>query len=279
MLSANEVPWGPFPEVVDAMTGGALGPQPLSRRRLRGAASSALPSSAACRGVRDLRQRLVRAADAAWARPFSSPQHHVVFPHPSFVMYRSIALANGARFTRGAARRASTTISTPCWRRCKKTRAFLSSATPTIPPVATSSRRSCAVRRERVPRDVVVVLDEAYGEFVTDARPGGHGRLACRPPESGDPAHVLEDLRAWPVFASATASPTPRSCRRSTRSGSPSTSIRSPRSPRSSRCAGPRAHAAASAAASPRRGLGWRSGWRRWESRTTRARRTSCWWT
>ena len=64
-LSANESPWGPFPEVIEAMKGALDGPQPLSRRRVRRVARPACGQTAGGSRPADLRQRLLRASDAA----------------------------------------------------------------------------------------------------------------------------------------------------------------------------------------------------------------------
>ena len=128
---------------------------------------------------------------------FLGPGRHMpCFPHPSFVMYRQHR--PGARRAASPRCRSATwtTTSRPCWRRCGTTRAFLSSAIPTTPPAATSSRPSCARSSSGCRADVAVVLDEAYGEFVTArARQTTPSRWLDRVPQSGHPADVLEDLR------------------------------------------------------------------------------------
>jgi histidinol-phosphate aminotransferase len=97
-LSANESPWGPFPEVIEAMKGALDG---LNRYpdgacdELRGLLAARLPvgedrltfGNGSC-------ELLMLLGEA-----FLSPGRHVVLPHPSFVMYRAIALAQGASFS------------------------------------------------------------------------------------------------------------------------------------------------------------------------------------
>ena len=46
-----------------------------------------------------------------------------------------------------------------------------------------------------VPRDVIIVMDEAYAEFVEDARYPGRARRPARRPPAHRAAHLLEDLR------------------------------------------------------------------------------------
>ena len=93
-------------------------------------------------------------------------RHHAVLPHPSFVMYQSIAIANSGPFTavplRGfehdlegmlAAIRSDTSLVIVC--------------NPNNPTGAYIDPAVLRVFLEQVPADVVVALDEAYGEFVT----------------------------------------------------------------------------------------------------------------
>ena len=97
---------------------------------------------------------------------FLSPENHAVFPHPSFVMYRSIALAHGAPFT-----------AVPLPELEYDLEAMLAAVTEDTslliicnPNNPTGSYVEPGVLRaflRRVPEDTVVVLDEAYGEFVT----------------------------------------------------------------------------------------------------------------
>lgn len=165
MLSANEVPWGPFPEVLDALRValGGLNRYPdgactelrgLLAERLGVGDDRLMFGNGSCELLMLLGQALL------------SPQQHAVFPHPSFVMYRLIALAHGAPFTAVplsgldydleamlAAVREDTSLLIIC--------------NPNNP---TGSYLEPAVLRsflERVPRETVVALDEAYGEFVT----------------------------------------------------------------------------------------------------------------
>jgi histidinol-phosphate aminotransferase len=97
---------------------------------------------------------------------FLGPDRHIVFPHPSFVVYRSIAQARGAEFTGVdlvdmdydldgmlAAIQGNTSLLIIC-----------NPNNPTGSYIQPAALKSFL---ERVPRDVVVVLDEAYGEFVT----------------------------------------------------------------------------------------------------------------
>jgi len=94
------------------------------------------------------------------------PHGHVVFPHPSFVMYQLIAVARSAPFTAVplpgleydleaflAAVRQDTALVVVC--------------NPNNPTGSYLEPAVLCPFLERVPSEVLVVLDEAYGEFVT----------------------------------------------------------------------------------------------------------------
>jgi histidinol-phosphate aminotransferase len=164
-LSANESPWGPFPEVVEAMKTALDG---LNRY-----------PDGACSEVRTLlAERLNVHEDTLTfgngscellmllGEVFLGPGRHAVLPHPSFVMYRHIALAREASFTAVelpdldydleamlAAIRAETTLLIIC--------------NPNNPTGSHVKAAELHAFLERVPPDVAVVLDEAYVEFVS----------------------------------------------------------------------------------------------------------------
>jgi histidinol-phosphate aminotransferase len=168
LLSANESPWGPFPEVVEAMTAALPG---LNRY-----------PDGACNDLRRLlAERLNIAEDRLTfgngscellmllGQALLGPDRHVVLPHPSFVMYRAIAQAQGASFSAVelpgldydleamlAALREDTTLLIVC--------------NPNNPTGSHIPAPELLAFLRRVPSDVVVVLDEAYGEFVRPPR-------------------------------------------------------------------------------------------------------------
>ncbi len=167
-LSANESPWGPFPEVVEAMRDALDG---LNRypdgscNELRGLLVERLGVSP---------DRLVFGNGSCellmlLGEVFLGPGRHVVLPHPSFVMYRAIALARGAAFTAVelpgwdydldamlAAVQADTTLLVIC--------------NPNNPTGSHVLGKDLLAFLRRVPGDVAVVLDEAYCEFVSPAK-------------------------------------------------------------------------------------------------------------
>ena len=167
-LSANESPWGPFPEVVEAMKGALEG---LNRY-----------PDGACAEVRGLlAERLNVGEDQLTfgngscellmllGEVFLGPGRHMVLPHPSFVMYRAIALAREASFAAVelpdldydleamlAAIREGTSLLIIC--------------NPNNPTGSHVPAAELYAFLERVPPHVAVVLDEAYVEFVSPAR-------------------------------------------------------------------------------------------------------------
>lgn len=164
-LSANESPWGPFPEVVEAMKAALEG---LNR----------YPSGGCDELRRLVAQRLGLDQDQLFfgngscellmllGEAFLYPGAHAVFPHPSFVMYQAIATMRGASFTAvpmpgleydlegmAAAVRDGTSLVIIC--------------NPNNPTGSYIEPASLKRLLERLPAEVAVVLDEAYIEFVT----------------------------------------------------------------------------------------------------------------
>lgn len=164
-LSANEIPWGPFPEVVEALK---VAVEDLNRYpdgscgELRGILSEQLEVPEEClmfgNGSCELLMLLGQA--------LLGPEHHAVLPHPSFVVYRSIAMLNGAPFTAVALRDLECDLEAML-AAVRENTSLLIVCNPNNP--TGSYLEPEALRRflERVPADVAVVLDEAYGEFVT----------------------------------------------------------------------------------------------------------------
>ena len=165
VLSANEVPWGPFPEVVEAMREALDG----LNRYPDGACNDLRALVAHARGVSE--DMLVFGNGSCellmlLGQALLSPQHHVVFPHPSFVMYRSIALAQGAPFSAVPLKNLDYDLEAML-AAVRQDTSLLIVCNPNNP---TGSYLDPAVMRafvSQVPSDVVIVLDEAYEEFVT----------------------------------------------------------------------------------------------------------------
>lgn len=163
-MAANEVPWGPFPEVEQALVSviGGLNRYPdgactelslLLAQRHGVKVEQLTYGNGSCELLMLLGQALL------------TPQQHAVFPHPSFVMYRSIVLMHGGPFTAVplsgldydleamlAAIREDTSLVIVC--------------NPNNPTGTYIEPKALRAFLERVPKDIVVALDEAYGEFV-----------------------------------------------------------------------------------------------------------------
>ena len=165
VLSANEVPWGPFPEVVEAMKASLEG---LNRypdggcgelRRLV-AAERKVPEECLVFGNGSCELLMLL------GQAFLSPDHHAVFPHPSFVMYRSIALMHGGPFTpvpmSGLDYDLDAMVAA-----VQENTSLLVICNPNNPTGSYVEPAALRAFLDRIPRDVAVVLDEAYGEFVT----------------------------------------------------------------------------------------------------------------
>jgi histidinol-phosphate aminotransferase len=103
------------------------------------------------------------------AQAFLGPQRHVIFPHPSFVMYRTIALAHEAPFTAVSLRDLDYDLDAMVAAVRDDTSLLIicNPNNPTGSYVEPAALRSFV---RRVPPGVVVVLDEAYGEFVAPPR-------------------------------------------------------------------------------------------------------------
>lgn len=165
ILSANEVPWGPFPEVVEAMKS-AL--EQLNRYP-DGACEDLRAALAGIRGIPE--QRFVFGNGSCellmlLAEAFLSPDKHIVFPHPSFVMYRTIALAHGAQFTAVPLKQLDYDLEAML-AAVQSNTSLLVICNPNNPTGSYVEPAALRGFLEQVPEEVVVVLDEAYGEFVT----------------------------------------------------------------------------------------------------------------
>jgi histidinol-phosphate aminotransferase len=165
LLGANECPEGPFPEVLEAISAaaGALNRYPAGDcDALRAALADRLAvdparlvfGNGSCELIMLLGETLL------------GPGDHMVFADPSFVVYRSVALARQAEFdavplrehvhdleAMAAAVRPETNLLIVC-----------EPNNPTGTYVGPTALRRFL---EAVPRDTVVVLDEAYTEYVS----------------------------------------------------------------------------------------------------------------
>jgi histidinol-phosphate aminotransferase len=99
-------------------------------------------------------------------RTFTTDEHHIVFGTPSFVVYRSAALAHGVGFTAVPLRDGVFDLEALAAALQSNTR-LVFIANPNNPTGTFVSRTALTAFLQRVPRDVIVVLDEAYFEYAT----------------------------------------------------------------------------------------------------------------
>jgi histidinol-phosphate aminotransferase len=166
-LSANESPWGPFPEVIEAMKGELEG---LNRypdgacNELRGLLAERLniPEDRLTFGNGSC-ELLMLLGEA-----FLGPERHAVLPHPSFVMYRAIALARGASCSAVELPRLDYDLDAMLAAIQEKT-TLLVICNPNNPTGSHVRGPELHAFLRHVPAHIAVVLDEAYGEFVTPA--------------------------------------------------------------------------------------------------------------
>lgn len=165
LLHANECPDGPFPEVITAVSAALSGlnrypDQDCAELRALLSAQLAVPPESLMfgNGSCELLKLL--------AEGFVEPGGHVVHPDPSFVMYGILATQRQARVS-----------PVPLRNHCNDLEAMAAACTPSTrlgivcnPNNPTGTYLAPAALRaflEAVPEETLVVLDEAYGEFVT----------------------------------------------------------------------------------------------------------------
>ncbi len=220
-LSANESPWGPFPEVVEAMKGALDG---LNRY-----------PDGACNEVRTLLAEKLDVPEdhmvfgngscellMLLGEVFLGPGRHAVLPHP--VVRHVPAHRHGARrrLLRGGATGLGVRPGSPAGGDAGRNdpSRHLQSQQPDRQPrrragTARVPRAGAAGRGRGARRGVLRVRVAREADRL--------GALAGGVPQPDHPADVLEDLRAGRDCAWATASPTRRWCRRWTRCASRST--------------------------------------------------------
>jgi len=167
-LSANESPWGPFPEVVEAMKAALDGLnrypdgacnelRALLAEQLGVDAESLVFGNGSCELLMLLGQILM------------GPGRHAVIPHPSFVMYRAIALAQGAPFTAVDLPGLDYDLEAMV-RAVREDTSVLIVCNPNNPTGSHVGAEELLSLLRRIPGNVAIVLDEAYREFVTPAK-------------------------------------------------------------------------------------------------------------
>jgi histidinol-phosphate aminotransferase len=162
-LASNENPFGPSPKAVEAMRGVLAGvhryPDASAfRLRERLAAKLSVPMDDVIQGngSNELLDLLVRT--------FTTPDDHVVFAEPSFVVYQLAAMAHGVPFTAVPLRNDVHDLEAMAAAVTPKTR-LLFIANPNNPTGTHVGRAALEKLLREVPKDVIVALDEAYCEY------------------------------------------------------------------------------------------------------------------
>lgn len=162
-LASNESPWGPSPAAIAAagrvLTGSHRYPEPTSsvlRERLAQAAGLSPDSVLVSAGTTALIDLV--------ARTFVGPRHSAVVSERSFLAYRTSVQACGGMVLT-APMRGDTTDLEAVLRTIRRDTRVVFLANPNNPTGTAFDRLDFAAFLERVPRHVLVVLDEAYREY------------------------------------------------------------------------------------------------------------------
>jgi histidinol-phosphate aminotransferase len=166
-LASNENPLGPSPKAVEAAR--AL----LDRVHL-------YPDGSAYR----LREKLANLHGISMAeviqgngsnelldlfvRTFATPEHHIVFAEPSFVVYRIAALAGGVPFTAVPLRDQTHDLAAMARAVTDRTR-LVFVANPNNPTGTHVGLAEVEAFLRELPKEVIVVMDEAYIEYADAA--------------------------------------------------------------------------------------------------------------
>jgi histidinol-phosphate aminotransferase len=163
-LASNENPLGPSPEAVEAIRRAASG----VGRYPDGAAWALRTRLAEHLGVP--REEVLLGAGSnelleLVVRTFATPEHHIVFAEPAFVVYQLISMSEGVPFT--AVPLSADTHDLPAMARAVTPRTrVLFVANPNNPTGTYVGRAALERLLREVAEDVIVVLDEAYFEYV-----------------------------------------------------------------------------------------------------------------
>jgi histidinol-phosphate aminotransferase len=179
-LASNESPFGPLPGVQDAVAEATArsGRYPdhtawTLREALAAKHTRPVEEVTVGPGTVGLLQQLLLA--------FAGPSDEVVFPWPSFIAYPQFSLLAGATIREASLTDWVTDVDAVLSGLSGRTRVVLI-ANPNN-PTSTALRSAELIRLvEGVPDDVLVVIDEAYHEYVTDPDvPNALERFANRP--------------------------------------------------------------------------------------------------
>lgn len=166
-LASNENPLGPSPRALEAARQ-ALG---ALHRYPDGVAYALRDRIAQFHGVG--RDEVLQGAGSnelldLVVRAFCTPEHHIVFGEPAFVVYRIAALAGGVPFTAVPLKNHAHDLPAMAAAVTPKTRVMFV-ANPNNPTGAHVGRAAVEELLRTVPPEVIVVMDEAYFEYADAA--------------------------------------------------------------------------------------------------------------
>jgi histidinol-phosphate aminotransferase len=190
-LASNENPLGPSPRALEAARAALAN----VHRYPDGAAYALRDAIARFHGIG--RDEVLQGAGSnelldLVVRVFATPEHHVVFGEPAFVVYRIAALAGGVPFTAVPLSNHVHDLPAMAAAVTAKTR-VLFVANPNNPTGTHVGRAAVEELLRVVPPEVIVVMDEAYFEYA-DA-PDYPSSLALR--------HLRERLLVMRTFSKA----------------------------------------------------------------------------
>lgn len=166
-LASNENPMGPSPKALNAITNSLKnlhrypdGSNYYLRERLSEKLKVPLNSIVFGNGSNEIIELLVRT--------FLREGDEAVLPEPSFLMYEIMVQAGGGRPVKVALKKRMLDLEGMANRISSKTRMIFVN-NPNNPTGTIVSREDFEAFLQRVPPDVLIVLDEAYIEFVRDA--------------------------------------------------------------------------------------------------------------
>ena len=162
-LASNENPLGPSPKALEALKRAVddlhLYPDGAAyalRQKLAAVHGVGLDEVIQGNGSNELLDILVRT--------FARPDDHIVFADPSFVVYRIAALAAGVPYTAVPLRDQTHDLEAMAAAVTERTR-LLFIANPNNPTGSYVGRRALEKLLTTLPREVIVVMDEAYIEY------------------------------------------------------------------------------------------------------------------
>ena len=166
-LASNENPLGPSPRALEAARQ-ALG---TLHRYPDGAAYALRDRIAQFHGVG--RDEVLQGAGSnelldLVVRAFCTPEHHIVFGEPAFIVYRIAALSGGVPFTAVPLQNHAHDLPAMAAAVTPKTRVMFV-ANPNNPTGAHVGRAAVEELLRTVPPEVIIVMDEAYFEYADAA--------------------------------------------------------------------------------------------------------------